>query len=210
MRHLIWCSAIRYTTGPTPELTALLLCAFELPLADVASAYACDPFGNHGLWHVHDLQRSPTARTLTRKPKGWALSKARPLKHHNQNPPSLLREDGGYGEISRRLMLNCTAPPARQCRSNPVSSRRLPETGIFQISAGDYRRFLPGSGQIWSLETDRNFAKARHWRAFLVLLRAKSLGAGLVGWGARIRTSIWRIGIGCSRLSERSRRTSFR
>ena len=75
-----------------------------------------------------------------------------------------------------------TGAAATQCRSDPVSSRRLPETGIFQISAGDYRRFLPGSRQIWSLETDRKFAKARHWRAFLVLLRAKSLGAGLVGW----------------------------
>ena len=82
-----------------------------------------------------------------------------------------------------------TAVSATQCRSNRVSSRRLPETGIFQISAGDCRRFLPGIGQIWSLETDRKFAKARHWRAFLVLLRVKSLGAGLVGWGGRIRTT---------------------
>jgi hypothetical protein len=74
------------------------------------------------------------------------------------------------------------ATPATQCRSNRVSRRRLPETGIFQISARDYRRFLPGRGHIWSLETDRQFAKACHWRAFLALPRAKSQSAGLVGW----------------------------
>jgi hypothetical protein len=83
------------------------------------------------------------------------------------------------------------ATPATQCRSNRVSRRRLPETGIFQISARDYRRFLPGRGHIWSLETDRQFAKACHWRAFLALPRAKSQSAGLVGWGGRIRTSAW-------------------
>jgi hypothetical protein len=77
---------------------------------------------------------------------------------------------------------NCTASSVRQCRSNPVSGRRLPKTGIFQIFAGDYRRFLPRSGQIWSLETDRQFAKARHWRAFLALPRAESPGTGLAGW----------------------------
>jgi hypothetical protein len=74
------------------------------------------------------------------------------------------------------------AASATQCRSNPVSGRGLLKTGIFQIFAGDYRRFLPGSGQIWSLETDRQFAKARHWRSFLALLRAESPGTGLPGW----------------------------
>ena len=88
------------------------------------------------------------------------------------------------------------AASATQCRSNRVSSRRLPETGIFQISAGDCRRFLPGIGQIWSLEADRKFAKARHWRAFLVLLRVKSLGAGLVGWlRSGIRTNLHAISL---------------
>jgi hypothetical protein len=60
--------------------------------------------------------------------------------------------------------------------------RSLPKTGIFQISAGDYRLFRVGNGQIRSLETGCQFAKARHWRAFLRLLRVKSPGAGLVGW----------------------------
>ena len=69
----------------------------------------------------------------------------------------------------------------------------LPKTGIFQISAGDYRRFRSRSGQFGSPETDSQFAKARHWRAFLRLQRVKSPGAGLPGWGGRIRTSIWRI-----------------
>jgi hypothetical protein len=49
----------------------------------------------------------------------------------------------------------------------------------FQISAGDYRRFCPGSSQIWSLETNRQFAKTRHWQAFLQLSGVLSPGAGL-------------------------------
>jgi hypothetical protein len=71
---------------------------------------------------------------------------------------------------------------ATQCRSNPVSGRGLLKTGIFQILARDYRLFRAGSGQIRSPETGCQFAKARHWRAFLRLLRVKSPGAGLVGW----------------------------
>jgi hypothetical protein len=38
------------------------------------------------------------------------------------------------------------------------------------------------NGRIWSPETGCQFAKARYWRAFLALLRAKSLTAGLAGW----------------------------
>jgi hypothetical protein len=64
--------------------------------------------------------------------------------------------------------------------------------GIFQISAGDYRLIRAGSGQIRSPETNRQFA-ARHWRAFLGLLRVESPGAGLVGWSERIRTHAFPI-----------------
>ena len=88
---------------------------------------------------------------------------------------------------------NRTAASATQFRTNPVSGRRLPKTGIFQIFAGDYRRFRSRSGQFRSPETDRQFAKARHWRAFLALPRVKSLGAGLVGWSERIRTRAFPI-----------------
>lgn len=56
------------------------------------------------------------------------------------------------------------------------------------MSAGDYRLYRAGSGRIRSLETDRQFTNARHWRAFLGLQRAESLYAGLSGWGGRIRT----------------------
>jgi hypothetical protein len=75
-----------------------------------------------------------------------------------------------------------TASSATQCRSNPVSGRGLPKTGIFQISAGDYWRFRSRSGQFGSPETDSQFAKARYWWAFLRLQRVKSPGAGLPGW----------------------------
>jgi hypothetical protein len=86
---------------------------------------------------------------------------------------------------------NCTTSSTTQCRSNQVSGRGLLKTGIFQILAGDYRLFRAGSGQIRSPETGYQFAKARHWRAFLRLLRVKSPGTGLVGWGERIRTAAW-------------------
>src|ERR1035437_5998448 len=72
-----------------------------------------------------------------------------------------------------------------QYRSTPVSARCPRKTGIFQIFAGDYRLFRSGSRQIWRLETDRQSANVRHWRAFLTLLRVKSPGAALVGWGCR-------------------------
>src|SRR6478736_3301490 len=69
----------------------------------------------------------------------------------------------GWALIATPLRPSMTASPVtvNDCVSRhavqiePVSSRRLPETGIFQICAGDYRRFLPGTAQIWSLETDR-------------------------------------------------------
>jgi hypothetical protein len=77
---------------------------------------------------------------------------------------------------------NTTGRAGPQSRSNPVSGRCLPKTGIFQISAGDYRLIRAGSGQIRSLETGRQFAKARHWRAFLAFPVVKSLWAGLPGW----------------------------
>ena len=79
-------------------------------------------------------------------------------------------------------LASCTASSATQCRSNPVFGRGLPKKGIFQISAGDYQRFRSHSGRFRRPETDSRFAKARHWRAFLSLLRAKSPVAGLPGW----------------------------
>jgi pimeloyl-ACP methyl ester carboxylesterase len=96
---------------------------------------------------------------------------------------------GGFAEAVPNLptavaenVANCTARSATQCGSNLVSSRCLLKTGIFQIFAGDYRRFRSGSGQIRSPETNRQFAKARYWRACLALPRIESPGAALPGW----------------------------
>ena len=75
-----------------------------------------------------------------------------------------------------------TAAPPTQCRSNPVSGHGLPKTGIFQISARDYRSLRSGNAQIRSLETRRQFTKARHWRAFSALSKRKSRLGGLPGW----------------------------
>ena len=76
-----------------------------------------------------------------------------------------------------------TASSATQCRSNPVSGRNLPKTGVFQMSAGDYRLFRSENAQNCSPETGGQFAKARHWRAFLRVSRTLSLSAGPPGWG---------------------------
>jgi hypothetical protein len=106
-----------------------------------------------------------------------------PGARHNQTDPLAMAK--------AENLASCTASSATQCRSNPVSDRGLPKTGIFQISAGDYQRFRSHRGRFRSPETDSRFAKARHWRAFLSLLRAKSPVVGLPGWGGRIRTSVW-------------------
>jgi hypothetical protein len=94
--------------------------------------------------------------------------------HTRRRPPPPLAK--------AKNLASYTASSATQCRSNPVSDRGLPKTGIFQISAGDYQRFRSHNGGFRSPETDSPFAKARHWRAFLSLLRAKSPVAGLPGW----------------------------
>jgi hypothetical protein len=103
---------------------------------------------------------------------------------------SLAKELTG-GIAVRARIPEATTNPTTQCTSNPVSGRGLPKTGIFQIFARDYRRFIPGSGQIWSPETNDQLAKARCRRAFLRLPRTASLSAVLPGWGGRIRTSVW-------------------
>jgi hypothetical protein len=58
------------------------------------------------------------------------------------------------------------AASGTECRSNAVSGRGLPKTGIFRHAPRDFRRFRRESGQIRSLETDNQFAKARCWRHF--------------------------------------------
>ena len=104
-----------------------------------------------------------------------------------------LISNGSVQRTNRKKLIQChfswrMAPPATQSRSNPVSGRCLQKTGIFQISTGNYRRIRSRRGQFRRPETDNQLAKARHWRAFLRLPRVKSTGAGLAGWGGRIRT----------------------
>jgi len=59
------------------------------------------------------------------------------------------------------------------------------------MSAGDYRLFRSENAENRSLKTGGQFAKARHWRAFLRASWPFYLDAVLAGWGRRIRTSIW-------------------
>ena len=81
----------------------------------------------------------------------------------------------------RMFHVDRTAAAATQYGSKPVSGRGLRKTGIFRHLPRDFRRFRRESGQIRSLETDNQFAKARYWRAFIRLLGVVSLSVGLVG-----------------------------
>jgi hypothetical protein len=76
-------------------------------------------------------------------------------------------------------LASCTASSATQCRLNPVSGRNLPKTGVFQLSAGDHRLFRSENAQNRGPETGGQFAKARHWQAFLPISGTFSPGAGL-------------------------------
>src|ERR1700738_130494 len=76
--------------------------------------------------------------------------------------------------VKAENLASYTVNSATQCRSNPVSGRGLPKTGIFQISAGDYQRFRSHSGPFRRPETDTQLAKARHCRGFLRLQRVTS------------------------------------
>jgi hypothetical protein len=66
----------------------------------------------------------------------------------------------------------------------PGLRSRSPKNGnisnIRRRLSGDFSLEVAKFG-VW--KTDRKFAKARHWRAFLALLWAKSPGAGLAGAG---------------------------
>jgi len=90
-------------------------------------------------------------------------------------PNCSMPDQRGMGRIK-------TAAAATQCRSNPVSYRSLPKTGIFQISAGDYRRFRAKIVWIWSPETERQSAKGRNCRAFLGFMDIQSPVVILPGW----------------------------
>jgi hypothetical protein len=57
-------------------------------------------------------------------------------------------------------LANCTASSATQCRSSPVSGRNLPQTGAFQMSAGDYRLFRSAKAQDRSPENGSQLAKS--------------------------------------------------
>src|ERR1700733_10336386 len=75
-----------------------------------------------------------------------------------------------------------TASSATQCRSNRAPARNPQKTGVFQMSAGDYWLFRSENAQNRSPETGGQFAKARHWRAFLRVSGTVSPSAGLPGW----------------------------
>ena len=107
--------------------------------------------------------------------RGGSTRSWSPNSQHPE-PPSLNRS------AKAENLKGCSVGSGTQWRSNPVSGRSLPKTGIFQMSAGDYRLSRPENGENRSLETSGQVAKARHWRAFVRVSGIFSLRAGLVGW----------------------------
>jgi hypothetical protein len=167
---------------------------WELPLIGACGSFASFQIGipmipNHPYstirWADEGKPRFRPALAADPAFLGWVWALGRKRSFDGQTPPTPVRQCGlnipNLPPAKAENLAGYTASSATQCRSNPVSGRSLPKTGIFQISAGDYRRFRSRSGQFRSPETDSQFAKARHWRAFLRLLRAKSPGAGLPG-----------------------------
>jgi hypothetical protein len=133
---------------------------------------------SEGLWCVYEFGQQLDAMMFWHRFRGrWLRGEEFFFPERPDNMPAMI-------EPERRDSF-ATKPPdlrrATQCRSNPVSGRSLLETGIFQISAGDYRGFQSRGGRSQSLETDRQFAKPRHWRPFLALPRLRSPVAGLPG-----------------------------
>ena len=76
----------------------------------------------------------------------WSAGPARPRRIARSEIPDFMT---GSSETTA----NWTVAPATQCRSNPVSGSSLPKTGVFRISAGDYRLFGSENVENWSLET---------------------------------------------------------
>ena len=105
-----------------------------------------------------------------------------------------------------KLISASTAAFSTQWGSNRVSGACLPKTGIFAVVAGDFCRNGLRVRHFRSSETGAELQKRANGGLF------RSLRGGTSGlrnpWlGRRIRTPIWRIGAGCTRLSEMSRRT---
>jgi hypothetical protein len=80
---------------------------------------------------------------------------------------------------SANLTIPCHTGQAVQIE--PSLRPSSPKTGVFQMSAGDYRLFWSENATNRSLETGAKFAKARHWRAFLWVKGTFSLSSGLAG-----------------------------
>ena len=107
------------------------------------------------------------------------------------------RADSGF-QIRRRpwrriwrIALQARPRSADRTRSPAAISQKRE---FFKCPPETYPLFRSENAQNRSPETGGQFAKARHWRAFLRVSGTVSPKAGLPGWGGRIRTSRWRIG----------------
>jgi hypothetical protein len=85
-----------------------------------------------------------------------------------------------------------TATLQRQSRSNQVSSRGLPKTGIFAKTAGDIRELGQSRSPIWEGGDRRQVQETPLLTALSRLPKETGSEAGLRGWGGRDRTSEWR------------------
>jgi hypothetical protein len=87
-----------------------------------------------------------------------------------------------------RLKYQCAGPAVL---IEPGLWSLSPKNGNISTTRGDYRLFRFENAQNRSLETSGQFAKARHWRAFLRAPETFSESAALRGWrSSRIRTRL--------------------
>jgi hypothetical protein len=94
----------------------------------------------------HSLSEPPTPTAGCQDPLNGRAATAGSARQSGLRVPDL-------PAAKAENMAICTASSAKQCRSNPVSGRRLPKTGIFQMSAGDYRLCWSENAANRNLET---------------------------------------------------------
>jgi hypothetical protein len=138
--------------------------------------------------------RRPAARSAQQNRAKLAQSRRRLARNplaSSGGSTGLTAPDTAAPELEK--MTNLTAARATQWRSNPVSGASLPKTGIFRVAAGDFRQTGLAFGELGSLETVHQTAKARQLWAFLLVGELVSPTPQLLGWGGRIRTSVWWI-----------------
>src|SRR6266478_3932354 len=104
------------------------------------------------------MRRRNTLRRESYQARAWN-SQLNPYPLRQKNCGRVSLRNCRLGRQIRNLVALRVRAAATQCRSNPVSGRRLPKTGIFQISARDYWRFRSEIVPNWELGDEAQICK---------------------------------------------------